>query len=487
MRSNLPSVTRPVMIPLVSLAALTTGVGIGVVGTWLTRRRERASAALEHQRLEAAYEASSARIRDFEEANELLQEEMYRRSQLELRKDLQLSVTGALDRSADLKAAGDLLLPIIPETLQIHWTFGSLWYRRPENDAWGRLTQWTAEDQPEPMDETASPSPLVLDLLQNMVCTLEPCWTQDLSRDPVVEAAGMKGGLAIPILADRALKGALVYYGPTFEPPDPELHHILAALGSQIGQFAVRREAEAQLVTAKEAAEVASQRKTAFVSHISHEVRTPLNAIILYAELLQEEAQELGQAQFLADVQKIHGAGRHLLSLINDILDLAKIEAGKMELAVETVDVRDLAREAINAVQPQAERHHNRLEVDIAPGVPLLQNDPLRLRQILMNFLGNACKFSERGTVTLRVYSEAEEWVAFDVADTGIGMSPDQQAKLFKAFSQAEATTAKKHGGTGLGLAISAQLCHMMGGHITVHSEAGKGSTFTIRVPRSVG
>lgn len=466
------------------LAGAGAGLGLGALQTRRTKQRVKELEA-DHQRLSKAFELSSSRIRDFEDANEQLQEEMFRRTQLEMRKDLQLAVTDALDQASDLKAAGDLLLPLIASSLQTAWTYGSLWSKAA--GSWTRVTAWALEGSAATdLGETGPMSPLVLDLLQVMECTLEPSWTNDISRDQALVAAGLGGSLALPMLADQTLQGALVFYGPEMEEPDEELQAIFGSVGSQIGQFAIRKAAEAELLKAKEAAERASHHKTTFVSHISHEVRTPLNAVILYAELLLEDVKDAGQDQFIPDLQKIHGASRHLLSLINDILDLAKIEAGKMELALEEVVVADLARETLEAVLPLAQAHGNHLEVDLDPAVESIHNDPLRLRQILMNFMGNACKFTDKGTVRLKVEALPGQQVAFRIQDTGMGMTPEQQSRLFQAFSQADATIAKRHGGTGLGLSISAQLCRMMGGTLEVESEQGKGSTFTIRLPRRV-
>ena len=224
---------------------------------------------------------------------------------------------------------------------------------------------------------------------------------------------------------------------------------------------------------------------------MSHELRTPLNAIIGYSEMLQEEAQDQHAEGFVPDLQRINAAGKHLLELINDILDLSKIEAGKMELYLETFEVGPLVRDVAAVLEPLAQKNANRLEVQCAPDVGAMRADLTKLRQALFNLLSNACKFTEQGVVTVSVTREAAtadggDSIVFAVRDTGIGMTPEQMARLFEEFGQADASTTRRYGGTGLGLAISRRLCRMMGGDITVASEPGRGSTFTIRLPAEV-
>ncbi len=245
------------------------------------------------------------------------------------------------------------------------------------------------------------------------------------------------------------------------------------------------QQANESLATAKVRADAANLAKSQFLANMSHELRTPLNAIIGYSEMLQEESDELGITAMKPDLQKIHGAGRHLLGLINDVLDLSKIEAGKMTLHLESVDVPTLVREVAQTVAPLIAKNENQLEVD-CPEIPEGQRtDQTKLRQVLFNLLSNAAKFTHRGRIELRVRLQNGSGgprLIFSVSDTGIGMSPEQLQKLFQPFSQAETDTARRFGGTGLGLALSRRFCELMGGSLTVTSELDRGSCFTATI-----
>ena len=250
----------------------------------------------------------------------------------------------------------------------------------------------------------------------------------------------------------------------------------------QLEEIKIKSEA---LQVAQVAAEAASKAKSQFLANMSHELRTPLNAIIGYSEMLQEEADDLGTPEIKPDLQKIHGAGKHLLGLINDILDLSKIEAGKMTLYLETFEVQTLLNEVAATVQPMINKNGNQLTLEVAPEIGSMRADVTKVRQALFNLLSNASKFTDKGSITLRARRQGANLV-FDVIDSGIGMTPEQVGRLFQAFAQADASTAKKYGGSGLGLALSRKFCQIMGGDLTVASEAGKGSTFTATIPAQV-
>jgi signal transduction histidine kinase len=231
----------------------------------------------------------------------------------------------------------------------------------------------------------------------------------------------------------------------------------------------------------------ASHHKSQFLANMSHELRTPLNAIIGVSEMLREDAEALKQDTEPLD--RVLGAGRHLLALINDILDLSKIEAGRMELNLESFALTPLIEGVIKTIEPLATKNGNQVAVHCDAAIGSMHADPMRLRQALLNLMSNANKFTERGTITIDAVQQQKngrDWITLAVTDTGIGMTPDQMGKLFQEFSQASSTTASKYGGTGLGLAISKRFCQMMGGDITVESTPGRGSIFTIRLPRIV-
>lgn len=236
--------------------------------------------------------------------------------------------------------------------------------------------------------------------------------------------------------------------------------------------------------------EVASQLKSQFLANMSHELRTPLNAIIGVTEMLHEDAVDLKREDEIEPLERVLRAAKHLLALINDILDLSKIEAGKMDIHIESCAIAPLIGDVVQTIGTMVAKNGNQVVVDCAVDIGTMNADHMRVRQALLNLASNANKFTERGTVTIaarRVTEAGREWVTLAVADTGIGLTPEQMGKLFQDFVQADASTTRKYGGTGLGLAISRRFCQMMGGDITVESEVGRGSTFTIRLPADVG
>ncbi len=246
------------------------------------------------------------------------------------------------------------------------------------------------------------------------------------------------------------------------------------------------QEAHEALRAAKEQAEIATQTKSQFLANMSHELRTPLNAVIGLTEMLREDAEELGQDDFLEPLDRISRAGKHLLHLINDVLDLSKIEAGKLEFHMEDFSVATMVQDAGNTSQPLAAQNSNNLVVNCPDDVGSMHSDLTRVRQILLNLLSNACKFTKNGTVTFgaeRQPGEDGDNIVFTVADSGIGLTQEQIGRLFQEFVQADASTTRKYGGTGLGLAISKRLATTLGGDIGVESVPGEGTTFTVRLP----
>jgi signal transduction histidine kinase/CheY-like chemotaxis protein len=249
-----------------------------------------------------------------------------------------------------------------------------------------------------------------------------------------------------------------------------------------------RKKAETALRQAKEAAESASKTKSAFLANMSHELRTPLNAIIGYSELLAEDASDRGDKAALVDLEKIQAAGRHLLGLINDILDLSKIEAGRMDVYLEQVSLARMVNEVKTIVDPMVKKNGNTLVVECPNDIGSLRTDLTKLKQCLINLLSNAAKFTKQGQVTLRLSRKVKDGgdvVVFDIVDSGIGMTDEQIGRLFQAFSQADSSTTRNFGGTGLGLAITKHFAVMLGGSIDVTSVPGTGSTFTITLPDS--
>ncbi len=247
-----------------------------------------------------------------------------------------------------------------------------------------------------------------------------------------------------------------------------------------------RNRAEKELAEARDAAEKANKAKSGFLANMSHELRTPMNAILGYSEMLIEEAEDVGQDDFIPDLKKINQAGNHLLSLINDVLDLSKIESGKMEIFAEEFDVGALIDQVAGTAQPLMSKNNNKFKIERGEQLGNARQDITKLRQSLLNMLSNAAKFTHEGTITLRTERKSQaggEWLLFSVSDTGIGIPADKLEHVFEEFSQADTSTTRDYGGTGLGLPISRRFCQMLGGDLTVRSRTGEGSTFTMRVP----
>jgi signal transduction histidine kinase len=259
---------------------------------------------------------------------------------------------------------------------------------------------------------------------------------------------------------------------------------VIKQLAESLERRVVERTAE--LTDALEQLEEVSRHKSKFVANMSHELRTPLNAIIGYSEMLEEQAEDLQQWDFIPDLQKVQTSGKHLLDLVNDVLDFSKIEAGKMGLYLETFYVPKMVNDVASIIRPLADKNGNVLKVHCDINLGYMHVDMVKVRQTLFILLSNACKFTENGVITLDAVQRRKDgidWVDFIVSDTGIGITPEQMSKLFQPFSQADSSTTRKYGGTGLGLVVSRNFCRMMGGDISVISEAGKGSTFTCTLP----
>ncbi len=330
-----------------------------------------------------------------------------------------------------------------------------------------------------------------------MAVTLEPVQIPDIAEAGAYEGplrdvllrTGTRALLGIPLLREDHLIGGLTVNKKTPGEFSPEVIDLLKTFASQSALAIQNARLFREIGDKSRQLEVADRHKSEFLANMSHELRTPLNAIIGYSEMLQEDAADLGAEQFTDDLKRINAAGKHLLELINAVLDLSKIEAGKMELYLESFDVAALVGDIAAVIQPLAAKNANRLAVRCPDEIGTMRADLTKVRQALFNLLSNSCKFTDRGTVSLAVAREVgdgEDWMVFSVNDTGIGMTADQLAKLFEAFTQADAATTRRYGGTGLGLALSRRLCRMMGGDVTVESEGGRGSTFTIRLPAHV-
>jgi GAF domain-containing protein/CheY-like chemotaxis protein len=330
-----------------------------------------------------------------------------------------------------------------------------------------------------------------------MAVTREPVQIPDIAQEgayrgplrDVLLRIGTRALLAIPLLREDHLIGGLTVNKNTPGDFSPRVIELLKTFAAQSALAIQNARLFREIGDKSRELEAADRHKSEFLANMSHELRTPLNAIIGYSEMLQEDAADLGAEQFTDDLKKINAAGKHLLELINAVLDLSKIEAGKMELYLESFDVAGLVRDIAAVIQPLAAKNANRLAVLCPDEVGTMRADLTKVRQALFNLLSNACKFTDRGTISLavaRAVMDGQDWIEFSVNDTGIGMTPEQVARLFEVFSQADAATTRKYGGTGLGLALSRRLCRMMGGDVTVASEAGRGSTFTILLPALV-
>ncbi len=311
-------------------------------------------------------------------------------------------------------------------------------------------------------------------------------------RTTAARSLSLQSGVGIAVLQGGRVIGVLVLFSQTRHPQSAATEAVLSTLGCHLGEFIHRLQTAQELIQAKNEAEAASRSKSQFLANMSHELRTPLNAIIGYSELLQEDAKEEGLSNIVSDLDKVQNAGRHLLGLINDILDLSKIEAGRMSLYLEHFEVRSLMTLILPTIEPLIQANQNQIEINVSSEVSNMYADVMKVRQSLLNLLSNAAKFTHQGHITLNIrliqwpQSSSKLGVEFQVKDTGIGIAAEDLGKLFQIFSQADESSTREYGGTGLGLAISQQFCHLMGGKITVESQIGQGATFTMHLPLTV-
>ncbi len=313
-----------------------------------------------------------------------------------------------------------------------------------------------------------------------------------LRKYPALEC-GLRSGLAIPVSVDTKVVAIMAFFTMSPNDKDQKVVGLIVAIAMQLGALMLRKRDEEslrlineELALARDRALEANYTKSTFVANMSHELRTPLNAIIGYSEMLQEDAASLGLEDFGQDLQKIYQSGKHLLNLINDILDMTKIEAGKLEIHYDDFDIAILVWDTAASIQPLLSKNNNLLNIDCDFQLGYIRADMTRVRQILLNILSNACKFTKAGEIQVKVdrqNSPQGEYFCFAISDTGIGISPKNLHNLFQPFHQADSSTTRQYGGTGLGLAISHRLCQMMGGDISVISQLGEGSTFTICLP----
>ena len=338
--------------------------------------------------------------------------------------------------------------------------------------------------------------PVINEALGRAIERREPIQTADLHEAPpslgrdIMLLAGYPARLIVPLLAADRILGALVVRRKAPGQFPKNTIELLQTFATQSVLAIQNARLFSEIDEKSRQVEIANQHKSQFLANMSHELRTPLNAIIGLTDMMVNNAARFGTDKALEPLRRVHRAGTHLLGLINQILDLSKIEAGKLELHLESISILPLIEEVVGTARPLAEQNKNVLAVECPRDLPPIETDAMRLRQIILNLLGNACKFTKSGNVTLQVamaLHQGQQFLEIAVIDTGIGMTAEQMSRVFEDFSQADASTERQYGGTGLGLSITRRLCQMMGGDVTVASEPGKGSTFTVRLPFAAG
>lgn len=405
----------------------------------------------------------------------------------------------------DLNTALDLVLQHICQ--YTGWVIGEAWIPTLDRQTLQFSTAWYSP-QHDLVDFRQMSYDLIFAASENLIAQVwrknTPQWIWQLDqvslqvfprRDAAVRL-GLQGCLALPIRSKQSVVAVLVFFMPQTLEQDSRLVGLINTIAAQLGAIFQRKRDESEilrmnqeLALARDQALEASKAKSAFMATMSHELRTPLNAIIGYSEMLQEDARDEGREDMVADLQKIYTAGKHLLELINDILDISKIEAGKMEIFAEEFTIPDLIREIVDVVLPAVQKNNNQIRVACDESIGVMYADVAKVRQCLINLLSNAAKFTQNGTISLEVerrQTNNGNWLIFIVQDTGIGMTEATISKLFRPFTQADNSTTRKYGGTGLGLAITKRFAQMMGGDITVESEPNQGSTFRLYLPSTI-